>query len=78
MAKLLKVSRGTVADAYEALLESGLLMAKMGSGIRVAASSARVPNFSNLRRTAIAAHFPARICRFEDPEGTPLYLNIVS
>jgi len=77
MAKLLHVSRGTVVDAYEALLETGVLTAQAGRGITVTSSSTSVPNFSNLRRTAIAAHFPARVCRFEDWDGTPLYLNVI-
>ena len=77
LAKMLNVSRGTVVDAYEALLEIGVLTAKAGSGIRVAARSPSVPNFSNLRRTVIAAHFPARIYHFEDWDGTPLYLNLI-
>ena len=77
MAKLLHVSRGTVVDAYEALLETGVLTAQAGCGITVTSSLPSVPNFSNLRRTAIAAHFPARVCQFEDWDGTPLYLNVI-
>ena len=77
MAKLLHVSRGTVVEAYEALLETGVLTAQAGRGITVTSSLPGVPNFSNLRRTAIAAHFPAHVCRFEDWDGTPLYLNSI-
>ncbi len=77
LARMLNVSRGTVVDAYETLLEAGVLTAKVGSGLRVATVSPSVPNFSNLRKTAIAAHFPARVCHFEDWDGTPLYLNVV-
>jgi DNA-binding GntR family transcriptional regulator len=80
MAKLLNVSRGTVVDAYETLLTTGVLVATAGSGISVAHSthsSPSVPNFSNLKRTAIAAHYPTRVCHFDDWDGTSLYLNVV-
>jgi DNA-binding GntR family transcriptional regulator len=76
LAKMLRVSRNTVVDAYEKLLESGLIKTRAGSGIEVNQTAANsVPNFSNLRRTAQAAHYPVRIIHFEDPDGTPLYLN---
>jgi DNA-binding GntR family transcriptional regulator len=77
MAKLLNVSRGTVLDAYETLLTTGLLVSTAGSGISVAHASPSVPNFSNLKRTAIAAHYPTRVCHFDDWDGTSLYLNVV-
>jgi DNA-binding FadR family transcriptional regulator len=77
LADLLGVSRGTVVDAYEALLEASLVLAEPGSGVRVAHVSPRVPNFTNLRRTAAAAHYPARVCNLNDPDGTPLYLNLL-
>ena len=77
LAALLAVSRGTVVDAYEALLEAGLLLAEPGSGVRVAHVSPRIPNFSSLRQIAAAADYPVRICSFEDPDGTPLYLNVL-
>jgi DNA-binding GntR family transcriptional regulator len=77
MARLLNVSRGTVVEAYEALLETGMLIAIAGSGIYVAHLSPTVPNFTNLKRTAAAAHYPARTCRFEDWDGTSLYLNVI-
>jgi DNA-binding GntR family transcriptional regulator len=77
MARLLKVSRGTVVDAYEALLERGLLVAKAGSGVRVNYAAANnVPNFTNLRRTASAAHYPIQTLHFVDPDGTMLYFNV--
>lgn len=77
MARLLGVSRGTVVDAYEALLEAGVLVATASSGISVATQpSVGIPNFSNLKRTAIAAHYPTRVCHFEDGDGSPLYLNV--
>lgn len=77
LAALLAVSRGTVVDAYEALLEAGLILAEPGSGVRVARVSPHIPNFSGLRKAAAAAHYPVRVCRFEDPDGTPLYLNVL-
>jgi GntR family transcriptional regulator/MocR family aminotransferase len=77
LAKLLNVSRGTVVEAYDRLLENGMLVATAGSGIHVAHLSPTVPNFSNLKRTAAKAHYPARICRFDDPDGTALYLNVI-
>jgi GntR family transcriptional regulator/MocR family aminotransferase len=76
MAKLLHVSRNTVVDAYDKLLEQGLLKARAGSGIEVSHNAPNpIPNFSNLRRTARAAHYPVRIIEFEDPDGTRLFLN---
>ena len=77
MAKLLGVSRGTVVDAYESLLAAGLLAASAGSAIRIARSATRVPNLTNLARTVKAAHYPVRVCRVDDPDGTALYLNAV-
>jgi DNA-binding GntR family transcriptional regulator len=76
LAKLLHVSRNTVVDAYERLLEDGLIKTRAGSGIQVDhAGAGMVPNFSNLRRTARAAHYPVRPIRVDDPDGTGLYLN---
>ena len=76
LAKLLHVSRNTVLDAFERLLEDNLLQAKAGSGIQVSATaSASVPNLSSLRRIAWQAHYPVRILRFDDPDGAMLYLN---
>ena len=76
MARLLDVSRGTVVDAYDALLTTGVLVATAGSGVRVASASPRVPDFSNLKKAAIAAHYPAQVCHFADCDGTTLYLNV--
>ncbi len=76
LAKLLAVSRGTVVEAYEALMESGMITASAGSGVRVSRTATSIPNFSNLRRTVAAAHYPARVCLFQDYDGTPLYLNL--
>jgi len=77
LARLLHVSRNTVVEAYEELLENGLIKARANSGIDVVGhtASGTVPNFTHLRRTARAAHYPARTMRFEDPDGTGLYLN---
>ena len=75
LATLLGVSRGTVLEAYETLLASGVLLASRGSGIHVAPRSPAVPNFSNLKRTLAQAHYPSCIYHFEDRDGTPLYLN---
>lgn len=77
LAKFLGVSRGTVVEAYEALLEQALIIAVAGSGMRVFRPSARVPNFGNLKKTVAAVHYPAHVCIFEDPDGTALYLNVV-
>lgn len=77
MAKLLHVSRNTVVDAYDMLVEQGLLKARAGSGIEVSHTAPNaIPNFSNLRRTARAAHYPVRTIQFEDPDGTTLLLNV--
>jgi DNA-binding GntR family transcriptional regulator len=76
LAKLLHVSRNTVVDAYERLLEDGLIKTRAGSGIQVDHTGPGiVPNFSNLRRTARAAHYPVRTIQFKDLDGTMLYLN---
>jgi DNA-binding GntR family transcriptional regulator len=77
LAKSLNVSRGTVVDAYETLLTTGSLLASAGSGMRVASASPNVPNFSNLKKTAIAAHYPSRVLQFDDRDGNALYLNVV-
>ena len=76
LARSLDVSRGTVVDAYETLLTSGALVATAGSGTRVASASPSVPNFSNLARTARAAHYPTHVIHVDDCDGTALYLNV--
>jgi DNA-binding GntR family transcriptional regulator len=78
MAKLLDVSRGTVVDVYETLLATGMLVATPGSGIHIAYASSSIPDFSNLKRTVAAAHYPTRICHFSDWDGTSLYLNLAT
>lgn len=77
LAKILRVSRSTVVEAYEELLGNGLIKAKPNSGMNVVGPVAQgaIPNFAHLRKTARAAHYPARILRVEDPDGTGLYLN---
>lgn len=77
LAKVLGVSRNTVVEAYERLLEADLLATKAGSGVvvkRVAAGA--LPNIASLRRTARAAHYPGRTIEFEDPDGLAAYLNV--
>ena len=76
MAKWLTVSRGTVVDAYEALIETGMIVTSAGSGVHVAPASPTVPNFSNLKKAAAAAHYPARVFLLNDQDGTQLYLNV--
>lgn len=79
LAKLLGVSRNTVVEAYEKLLENGFIVVRPGSGIKVSrAAQGTIPNFRNLRRTAQRAHYPVRTFAFEDPDGTSLYLNLMS
>jgi hypothetical protein len=56
---------------------SGSFDASAGSGMRVASASPNVPNFSNLKKTAIAAHYPSRVLQFDDRDGNALYLNVV-
>ncbi len=74
---MLGVSRNTVVEAYERLLEDGLIAPRPGSGVRVTyIASSLLPNLSNLRRIVRAAHYPARILELLDLDGTPLYLNI--
>lgn len=77
MASLLRVSRGTVVEAYEALIGNGALTSIAGSGIYIASVATTIPNFSNLKRTVAAAHYPTRVCFFEDVDGTSLYLNVI-
>jgi DNA-binding GntR family transcriptional regulator len=77
LARWLNVSRGTVVQAYEALVEAGVIVATVGSGVHVAHLSTTVPNFSNLKRTIAAAHYPTRTLHFEDRDGTTLYVNVV-
>jgi hypothetical protein len=54
-----------------------LLVATAGRGVRVAGAASSVPNFDNLKQTAIAAHYPTRVCLFEDWDGTSLYFNVM-
>lgn len=79
LAKLLNVSRNTVVEAYDKLFESGFIVVKPGSGVKIShAAPSMIPNFANLRRTARAAHYPVRTLLFQDPDGTPMYLNLTS
>lgn len=76
-ATMLGVSRNTVVEAYERLLEEGLLVTRARSGVEVSggARTERVPSFSGLRRTMRAAHSPERTVEVRGPDGEPLYLN---
>ena len=79
LAKLLNVSRNTVVEAYDKLLENGFAIVKPGSGVKISHAALRtIPNFANLRRTARTAHYPMRTFPFQDPDGTPMYLNLTS
>ncbi len=79
LAKLLNVSRNTVVEAYDKLLENGLVVVKPGSYIKIShAATSTIPTFANLRRTARAAHYPVRTLLFQDLDGTPIYLNVTS
>jgi DNA-binding GntR family transcriptional regulator len=76
LAKLLNVSRNTVVDAYEMLLEDGLIKTRTGSGTEINhRGPSAIPNFSRLRTIARAAHYPVQPVQFEDPDGTKLYFN---
>ena len=76
LAKVLGVSRNTVVEVYERLLEEGLVVTRQGSGVRVCGAWAeRVSLFGNLRRTLRAAHHPEQTVEIHDPDGTGLYLN---
>lgn len=78
LAKMLHVSRNTVVEAYEELLERGLIETRAGSGIRVCSDIQNtIPDFSTLRSTAREAHYPVRTIQFEDLDGTGLYLNVI-
>lgn len=74
MAKILGVSRNTVLAAYDELTADGLISARQGSGTRVETSGTiQAPVRIAMQRVLRDAGFPARILRFEDPDGSPLY-----
>jgi len=77
LAKLLKVSRGTVVAAYEDLLADSLIEAQQRSGVRVAAGKT-APGLSlfGLRAAVRAAQFPSRVQPFDDPDGNSMYINV--
>ncbi|HSY03342.1 MAG TPA: winged helix-turn-helix domain-containing protein [Acidobacteriaceae bacterium] len=77
LAKLLKVSRGTVVAAYEDLLADSLIEAQQRSGVRVAAGKP-APGLSlfGLRAAVRAAQFPSRVQPFDDPDGNSMYINV--
>jgi DNA-binding GntR family transcriptional regulator len=76
MAKLLGVSRNTVLNSYEELVEAGLIDPVPGAGMRVNGGPApmglRPMRFRSVLRSA---HFPSRIVSLTDPDGNPFYLN---
>lgn len=77
LAHLLSVSRNTVVDAYERLLEDGLVTTRPGSGVEVNHHDrSSVPNLANFRAIARAAHYPLRTIQFEDSDRTVMYLNV--
>jgi GntR family transcriptional regulator / MocR family aminotransferase len=77
MAKLLQVSRNTVLGAYDDLVEDALLTPEQGAGMRVSRDApGRGLSLFGLRSVIRAAHFPARVLAFADPDGNPLYLNM--
>jgi GntR family transcriptional regulator/MocR family aminotransferase len=73
LARLLKISRNTVLAAYEELISDGLLQPHNRSGMQVTGSAPALTLFG-LRATVRAAHSPARIQPFEDPDGNHLYI----
>ena len=77
MARLLQVSRNTVLSAYDDLVAEALLEPERGAGMRVGCGApGRGLSLFGLRSVIRAAHFPARVLRFADPDGNSLYLNM--
>jgi DNA-binding GntR family transcriptional regulator len=77
MARLLQVSRNTVLSAYDDLVADALLAPERGAGMRVdRAAPGRGLSLLGLRSVIRAAHFPARVLGFVDPDGNSLYLNM--
>jgi DNA-binding transcriptional regulator YhcF (GntR family) len=74
LAKVLRVSRNTVSNAYEELSIEGLLAGQTGSGTYVGESApnrkvtAR-PKSLSLRRVMREAHYPIAAQKFFDPDG---------
>jgi len=77
LARLLRVSRNTVLEAYDELVADGLVRGERGAGMRVIPiQNGSGPLTSmGLERVIRAASYPARIAAVSDPDGNPLYLN---
>jgi GntR family transcriptional regulator/MocR family aminotransferase len=73
LASMLGVSRNTVVIAYELLAAEGVVTALQGSGVRVVAAG-QTPRF-DLKVLLRDARFPEHLVRFEDEEGTPMFLR---
>jgi GntR family transcriptional regulator/MocR family aminotransferase len=77
LARKLRISRNTVANAYEILWTEGLLESRVGSGTRVR-SATRVRTLSkplSIRSLLRDAMYPGAISAFDDPDGNPLYIT---
>ena len=75
MARILRVSRNTVLNAYEELAADGLIYGKRGSGTRVNAAMPAAPGLFGLDQVIRASGYPAKILAFTDPDGNPLYFR---
>jgi len=76
LARLLRVSRNTVLNAYELLSMDGCLAGQIGSGTRVREGS-NAPRLKalNVRRLLRQSHFPAEARPLLDPDGNPVYIH---
>jgi GntR family transcriptional regulator / MocR family aminotransferase len=81
-ARALGVSRNTILNAYESLVAEALIVARKGSGTRVAAPSEKMPTRIPTIRPAFdlwaaqrEALFPATSAYLNDPEGNPVYVH---
>jgi GntR family transcriptional regulator/MocR family aminotransferase len=74
LARHLGVSRNTVMYAYEDLASSGLIAGTVGSGTRVRGKAPR-PRRLDPREIVAAAHYPAAVAAFCDPDGNRLRLQ---
>jgi DNA-binding GntR family transcriptional regulator len=76
LARILCVSRNTVATAYSELIANGLIRAMRGAGVRVngAAPLSGMP-LAGIRGLIEAAHFPASVLQIEDSDANPIYIR---
>jgi DNA-binding transcriptional regulator YhcF (GntR family) len=81
-ARSLGVSRNTILNAYESLLADGLIVARRGSGTRVAAPSEAIsPLITTIRpafdfwRAQRESLFPAASAFLNDPDGNPVCVH---